>query len=132
MLYVHPDYLHDHWEFVKEGLTRIHDRASDRWKPEDVYSMLKANSAGLYIINDNDGFCILQPVKGWDGQELFVFAAYLKPGHDFMDESFEEVKQIGRNMNAKRIKFQSKRAGWHKRAIQLGYEFGHIEYEVSL
>lgn len=130
--YIHPDNLHDHWEFVKEGLKRIHDRAKDRWLAEDVYNMLKSNNAGLYLVNERDGFAILQPVRGWDGQELFVFGAYIVPGKDLMDEAFEEVKQIGRNMNAKRIRFQSKRDGWEKRAAELGYTKSHVEYELSL
>lgn len=132
LTYVHPDNLHSCWEFVEEGLQRIHDRARDRWLPEDVYSMLKANNAGLYLVNEREGFAILQPIRGWDGAELFVFAAYIVPGKDLMDEAFEEVKNIGRSMNAKRIKFQSKREGWKKRAAELGYEFGHVEYEINL
>ena len=130
--YIHPDNLHDAWDFVKEGLQRIHDRAKDRWKFEDVYHAIKSNSFGLYIVNEHEGFVILQPVRGWDGQELFVFGAYIVPGHDVMDEAFEEVKQIGKGMNAKRIRFQSKREGWSKRAQQLGYEPSHVEYELTL
>lgn len=130
--YIHPDNIHDCWEFVKEGLIRIHDRAKDRWKPEDVYHGIKSNVFGLYLVEDNKGFVVLQPLTGWDGKELFVFAAYIVPGANVMDEAFEEVKQLGRNMGAKRIKFCSKREGWKKRAAELGYQFSHVEFEVNL
>jgi hypothetical protein len=132
LTYIHPDNLHSCWEFVKEGLGRIHDRARDRWLPEDVYAMLKANAASLYLVNERDGFAILQLNKGWDGPELFVFGAYIVPGKDLMDEAFAEVKEIGRGLGAKRIKFQSKREGWKKRAAELGYEFGHVEFEIPI
>lgn len=132
LVYIHPDNLHAHWDFVKQGLERIHDRASDRWKTEDVYWMLKAGNASLHIVNDHDGFVVLQMLKGWDGPECHVFAAYIVPGKDLMDEAFEEVKGIAKACNAVRVKFQSKRKGWDKRAAQLGYELGHVEYELSL
>jgi hypothetical protein len=35
-------------------------------------------------------------------------------------------------LGAKRIKFQSKREGWKKRAAELGYEFGHVEFEIPI
>jgi hypothetical protein len=130
--YIHPDNLHSCWDFVKQGLTRIHDRARDRWMVEDVYSMLKANAAALYIVNEQDGFVILQQVRGWDAPEVFVFAAYIVPGRGVMDESFEEVKKIAASLGAKRIKFQSKRKGWEKRAAELGYQFSHVEYEIAI
>jgi hypothetical protein len=130
--YVHPDALYDVWPFIKEGLTRIHDRATDRWLVEDVYHGIKSNGFSLHIVNDREGFVLLQPTRGWDGPELFVFAAYIVPGHDVMDEAFDEVKRIGKSMGAKRIKFQSKRQGWAKRAEQLGYAFGHVEYEITI
>lgn len=130
--YVHPDNIHSHWDVVKEGIQRIHERAPDRWKAEDVYHMIKSNSLGLYMVNDGDGFALLQPIRGWDGPEMYVFAAYLKPGMDFIRDCFDEVKEIAKGMGARRIKFQSKRKGWEKTAERLGYNYGHTEYEVEL
>ncbi len=131
MQYIHPDNLHSVWEFVKSGIARIHERAPDRWMAEDAYSMIKNGSLHLYMYGD-EGFAMLQPIRGWDGPEVYVFAAYITPGKDFMTEAFEEVKEIAKQAGAKRIKFQSKRRGWEKKAYDLGYEFGHVEYEVQL
>jgi hypothetical protein len=132
LTYIHPDNLHSCWEFVKEGLARIQSRSPDRWKQEDCYTMVKNGSLVLYLANERDGFALLQPCKGWDGPEVFVFAAYIVPGKDLMAETFAEVKAIAVNAGAKRIKFQSKRAGWAIRAEQLGYTESHREYEVEL
>ena len=132
LIYIHPDNLHAHWEFVKEGLQRIHDRSTDRWLAEDIYWMLKGNQYSLHIVDDNKGFVILQSVKGWDGLEVFVFCAYIVPGHDVMDAAFAEVQEMARSVGAKRVRFQSMRKGWGKRAEQLGYKAGYQEYELEL
>jgi hypothetical protein len=132
LTYIHPDNLHNHWDFVKEGLDRIHSRSTDRWKAEDIYWMLKVGNYSLHIVGENEGFAIIQSVKGWDGLEMFVFCAYIVPGHDVMDEAFNEIKQIGKNIGAKRIRFQSMRRGWEKRAEQLGYKTGYTEYELEM
>ena len=132
LIYVHPDSLHDHWELVKTGLQRIQDRAQDRWKAEDVYHHLKCNSMGLYVQDSGKGFAILQPVKGWDGNELFIFAGYSLDSHDVVAQEIDSIKDIARNINAKRIRFQTKRKGWEKRAQEYGYTLGHVEYEIEL
>lgn len=132
MRFIHPNNLHDVWDLVREGLTRIHDRSSDRWKIEDVYWQLKNNGYTLHVCDGNKGFAILQTVIGWDGPEVFVFCAYVVPGEKVIDEAFAEIKDMARSINAKRIKFQSMRKGWGKRAEQLGYKPGYQEYELEL
>ena len=132
MRYIHPNNLHDVWGLVSEGLTRIHDRSSDRWKAEDVYWQLKNNGYTLHVCEDDKGFAILQMVNGWDGPEVFVFCAYVVPGEKVIDEAFSEIKDMARGIGAKRIKFQSMRKGCGKRAEQLGYKTGYQEYELEL
>lgn len=132
LTFVHPDNLHDHWELVKTGLQRILDRTSDRWKPEDVYHMLKSNVAGLYVQDSGKGFAILQPTRGWDGNEMFIFAGYSVDEHDVVAQEIEQIKDIARSIGAKRIKFQTKRRGWEKSAAEHGYMPSHTEYELTL
>lgn len=132
LTYIHPDNLHDHWDFVKEGLTRIHNRSTDRWKHEDIYWMLKAGNYSLHLVEENKGFVILQLVRGWDGPEMFVFCAYIVPGNDVMEESLNAVKDIAKQAGARRVRFQSMRKGWEKRAQELGYKTGYTEYELEV
>lgn len=94
--------------------------------------MLKAGQYSLHLVDDNKGFAILQLVRGWDGHEMFVFCAYIVPGNDVMDAAFAEVKEIARTAGAKRVRFQSMRKGWEKRAQELGYKTGYTEYELEL
>ena len=131
MQYVHPDSLHSVWDFVKEGLDRILARSPDRWKPEDVYWMLKTNNYFLHVY-ENKAFAILQPISGWDGKEVFVFAAYIVPGEGCITDCLNDVKRIATEIGAKRVKFQSKRDGWLKRAEQLGYKESYREFELEL
>lgn len=130
--YIHPDNLHSVWEFVEQGLDRIHDRSHDRWMNPDIYWMLKVNQYALYIVDDNKGFVILQQTKGWDGIEVHVFCAYIVPGENVMDAAFDEVKKLANGIGAKRVKFQSHRKGWERRAEELGYTTGYREYELEL
>ena len=132
MNYIHPDNLHSVWDFVLEGLKRIHSRSQDRWKPEDIYWQIKTGNYSLHLVDDNKGFVILQIINGWDGKECFVFCAYIVPGEAAIEDAFEEVKQMARSVNAKRVKFQSMRKGWSKRAEQLGYKPAYLEYEMEL
>ena len=130
--YIHPDNLHEHWKLVRDGLGRILERTQDRWIIEDVYHLLKTNSMGLYVQDGGKGFAILQPVKGWDGMELFIFAGYSMDDHDVISQDIDSIKDIARSINAKRIRFQTKRKGWEKRAEEYGYKLSMVEYEVSL
>lgn len=132
LTYIHPDNIHSCWDFVREGLQRILARSDDTWWPEDVYTQIKCGNYHLHLVEDSQGFVILQPIKGWDCLELFVFAAYIPPGGDVMDAAFSEVKQLAHQMGAKRIKFNSKRGGWQKRAEQLGYTQGYVEYVLDI
>jgi hypothetical protein len=63
---------------------------------------------------------------------MFVFCAYIVPGHNVMEEALDAVKNIAREANVKRIRFQSMRKGWSKRAEELGYRTGYTEYELEL
>jgi hypothetical protein len=120
------------WPFVVEGLNRIHQRSRDRWCNEDIYMQLKLGNCGLYIVNDMDGFVILQPLQGWDGGEMMVFVAYIPPGGNVMEEAFEDVKRIARESGMRRLKFQSMRNGWGKKAAILGWKPTYQEYEMEI
>ena len=130
--HVHADHISQHWDYIRNGLERILDRAADRWRPEDVYMQLKLGNCGLWLVMEPDlcGFVVLQPRPGWDGIEVNVFAAYRENG-DAMD-NIEDVKQIARGFNAKRLVFQSKRRGWDRRAEQMGYTLDHVAWGMEL
>jgi hypothetical protein len=132
LIYVHPDQLHDHWGMVKEGLEYIIAKTKDRWKPEDIYHHIKANSMGLYVLETGEGFSILQPIKGWDGTELYVFCGYSRVSHDVVLACMDQIKIIAKGIGAKRVKFQSNRNGFEKRAQEMGYSLDFVQYECEV
>lgn len=132
LIYIAPDNLHEHWPLVRTGLQRILDRTHDRWLPEDVYLMLKGGTAALFVQDNGKGFAVMQNNRGWDGNELFIFAGYSTDGHQIVLKEIEAIKDIARQYGCKRIKFQTRRRGWEKAAQEIGYEPTMTEYEVSL
>ena len=131
--YVHPDDLRTHWEYVRKGCKRIHDRVDERWEVEDLWMLLKNQNAALYMILNPEltGFVVLQLTTMYDVKEMNVFYAYSEDGR-VMDYAFPEVKDLARSLGAKRLTFMSQRRGWEKRAIELGYKVAHTVYEAEL
>lgn len=108
------------------------DKTKDRWRVEDVYHYLKISNMHLYMQESNKGFVILQPIKGWDGIELFIFCGYSRDDHDVVMQENEKIKEIGRTMGAKRIKFQSNREGFKKLATEMGFVLDYTQFEFNL
>lgn len=125
--YVAPDDVSKHWKFVREGLQYIVDKTGDRWLPEDVYMHIKSGNMGLYM--SDDGFAVLQPVKGWDGTELYIFCGYSRGGHDLVMQESEQIMDIAKSIGAKRVKFQSNRRGFEKLAQEMGYSLDFVQFE---
>lgn len=130
--YIHPEDLSKHWKFVREGLQYVVDKTQDRWLPEDVYMHLKSNNMGLYMQDSGDGFAILQPIKGWDGMELYIFCGYSRDKHDVVMQDIESIKDIAKSIGAKRVKFQSNRKGFNKLAQDMGYTLDFVQYEMEI
>lgn len=130
--YIPPEDIGKHWKFVREGLQYVVDKTKDRWLPEDVYMHIKSGNMNLFMQDSGDGFAVLQPVKGWDGMELYIFCGYSKDKHDVVMQDIDSIKDIARSIGAKRIKFQSNRKGFEKLAQDMGYTLDFVQYEVEI
>lgn len=93
---------------------------------------IKSGNMGLYMQDSGDGFAVLQPVKGWDGMELYIFCGYSRGEHDVVMQDTDSIKDIARSIGAKRIKFQSSRKGFEKLAQDMGYTLDFVQYEVEI
>lgn len=136
-MFVHPDILHGDWEKIKQGLQHVLDRTNERWLPEDIYAYLKLNRMTLHLAYEEceyKGFLILQPQQGWDGAELFVVVAYHADGGAFMEQDWymEQLKSMARRINARRIKFQSRRKGYQRRALQQGFALDNYQFSMEV
>lgn len=130
--YIPPEDIGKHWKFVREGLQYVVDKTQDRWLPEDVYMHIKSGNMNLFMQDSGDGFAVLQPVKGWDGTELYIFCGYSRGGHELVMQECEQIKDIARSIGAKRVKFQSNRKGFEKLAQDMGYTLDFVQYEVEI
>lgn len=134
---MHPDMLHGDWEKVKQGLLHVLDKTHDLWLPEDIYAYLKLNRMTLHVAYEDaeyKGFLILQPLQGWDGPELFVVVAYHSSGGAFMEQGWymDQLRVMAKRINARRIKFQSKRRGYQRRAVQQGFALDHYQFSMEV
>jgi hypothetical protein len=129
MILVHPDNLHDVWDFVREGLLKVSEKATDGWIPEDVYHSLKSGISSLhleYVDEKPVGFVVLNVVSDFRGKKLFIWVAYSVEGNA-VERHENELIEMARQVGCKRIAFESTRKGWEKL-----YTSTMITYEKDL
>ena len=106
------------WHLVEPGLLTLIKRCPDRFSPRDVYWFLKENKATLILINEGEGFMVLEmgqePFKGH--RILTVWLLYYLQAKKHKAQLLERIKQIGRQVNCTHLQFKSPRKGWFKEA----------------
>jgi len=117
------------WPWVRKGLIECAAKTQERYRPEDVYLLLQAKNAYLYVFEDdgtNIGFLIVQRMFDPDGPVLFVFALWGEVMRAFATECYGHLETLARSIGAKRIRMQSPRKGWAReeffRAVSMIYE----------
>ena len=113
--------LYDVWGWVRNGLVDCAGKTQERWLPEDVYLAIKGGSAFLYAIEhkgDEIGFTVLCQHNDPDGPCLFVWAMWTEPGAGAPVEGMicSALEAKAREIGAKRIRMQSPRKGWERKA----------------
>ena len=116
-----PAQLHDVWGWVRNGLMDCIGRTQERWLPEDVFVHIKAGTSHLFAIEhkgDDVGFTVLCQHADSDGPVLFVWALWVEPGAGKPIEGalYEALEQKAREIGARRVRMQSPRKGWERRA----------------
>jgi hypothetical protein len=127
--------LRQAWAFVRPALEHL-DRP-DGWYPEDVYLMLRSNSATLYLIYDKTGspagFFILRLIQDFDGPRVHIWILHaVSADFDVMAEFDEDLQGLARSAGAVRLTFSTNRPGWHKVAPKYGFAPREITYEKPI
>jgi hypothetical protein len=108
------------WKDIRPHLEKIIERGgSDGWISEDVYAIICAGNATLYV-NDGEwlGFCVVQLLPHYTTKKLHVWILHLESDPEpFMGR----LKDLARQHGATRITFSTARKGWEKRAERLGF-----------
>lgn len=119
------------WPQVRPLLERLAKRfGTDGWIPEDVYAIVAAGNASLYV-NDGKwiGFAVLQVLPNYTGRRLHAWVVHCEEDpNQFMGR----VREIARNCNCQKITFSSPRNGWMKRCERLGFKPTMVMYEQEV
>lgn len=117
LIYVPPEHLYKHWDSVKPGLEACRKRG-EPWIVEDVYHAIKSGQSSLYVASC--GFLVLTAQKSYDGMQLFIWCCYADSEQDPIAMFSDDLKEIARSIQAKRILFGSKR-NWERRLSEYGW-----------
>ena len=131
-LFIKPEDLQGYWPIIKEGLEKV-AKHGDHWIPEDIYAVVKTGNANLHIGYSNGyaGFIISQQVQAYDGPVLHIWAAYSEK-ENLLESGMVHFREWAKNINARRITFDSPRKGWKKVGEKLGFKPATIKYELRL
>ena len=127
LTYIQPAHLHDHWEAIKPGLEACRKRG-EAWIVEDVYHAIKSGQSFLYVASC--GFLVLTPQQSYDGNQLFVWCCYAN-ADDPISVFHDQLKEIAKSINAKRILFGSKRK-WDRKLEPYGWKQVSTIYGLEL
>lgn len=118
-VYIYPEEIRKHWDFVRDGLLKIQEKTPEEWIPEDIYAYCYNQKAMLWIYKQDDrevGFSVLQPNEG----TLHIWCLYFKNNHSFL-EAWVHIQELAKNGGNQFISFDSHRKGWSKTAKKLGF-----------
>ena len=118
--YVTQSTIKQHWDFIKFGLNKILRKSPECWIPEDVYAKAIYQQAHIWLVKsengNTDGFFILEP----SGDTCHVWCAWAVES-DLLVDGVEQIEKIARETGARRITFDTNRAGWSRVATKLGF-----------
>lgn len=119
--------LADVWSWIRPGLEQMIVQTELEILPEDVYALVKAGGAFLFMIRDDNGedlgFTILQRHVEIDGSAtLLVWFMWGLPGQLWtaQNEIHEHLAQLARGTRCKRLRMHSTRSAkaWQRRGWQ--------------
>jgi hypothetical protein len=130
---VAPTHLHAVWETLRDDLLVCLEQDPDHPLPEDVYTLIKAGTWGLYYASVRGsyvGFIVLQLIPEWAGGTRCHVVYISGPG--FFERGHDYVKQLARERGCARITCQASRPGFDKLTARLGYTPTARIYELRI
>jgi len=119
--YVSVDELRNWWPSIKPGLEKVKTKSPENWIVEDVYVDCFNQKSMLWVLIEDKrfvGFFILQPL----GNTMHIWVGWtLENNQQIVENGLKYIKILASQANSKYITFSSHRAGWQRRAAQLGF-----------
>jgi hypothetical protein len=127
------------YPLLAEACLRVGQREGESYFAPEIYAAVTAGQWVLFVVRDKGEMlglviCRCQVEPGDGAKSLFVLVAYVVPGSppDALAAGFKACKLYAKQCGAKTIQFVSKRAGWARRAQQLGYKPSRQVYELEV
>ena len=131
------------WPYIEAGVKEIHrlSGGSFGWGPLDVRAALeqkKALACFVYFDKERVGFFILRFFEDEFSRKKYVhvWLAYqypdFHPQSDLMIEVWDWIENEARKLGARYIEWDSNRAAWQKRAVDLGAKPHRTVYRKEL
>ena len=124
-----PGRLKHWWRIIEPDLQEVVDKGRGHSWLEDIYHEISNGQALLYIAmrgESYEGFVILKPLASEEDKTLFVWCV---SAPRIFDEGFEKVKEIGRQMGARKICFSSPKEAFQRWAPRKGFEISTVIYQ---
>lgn len=125
---------------LAEGCLRVATREGQPFFAPALYAEIMAGRWAQFVVYDDDNnpvgvFVCRAQVDTRSGQSvMFVLLGYVCPGQDSdaLAAGFDACKQYAAQCGCTKVQFASKRTGWARRALQLGYKPAQQLFELEV
>jgi hypothetical protein len=118
---------------------RVGKREGETYFAPEIYASITAGQWILFVVRDDSNpvgifICRSQAIPGDAAKCLFILVAYVVPGcgPDVLEAGFSTCKAYAKQCGCSFLQFVSKRAGWARRAAQLGYKPARQVFELEV
>ena len=127
------------YPLLAEACLRVATREGEPFFAPALYAEIMAGHWVLFVVYDNAEavgvfVCRAQVDPRTSTGKLFVLLAYTTPGRgpDALTAGFAACKQYAAQCQCTHVQFASKRIGWARRALQLGYKPAQQLFELEV
>lgn len=131
--HIEPGRLHDVWPELRDDLEHCLSQDPDAPLVEDVYTLIKTGSWGLYVGTVRGayvGFIVVQLVPEWSGGHRCHLLYVSGPG--FLEQGNEYIETYARARGCRRITYRASKDGFARLTAKLGYRRISSDYEKRM
>lgn len=129
MIAIPPNKLKDVWPTIREKVVSI--ESPEAIIPEEVFAMCASNQATLFMLNvggKNVGFMVVRLIL----PDLHLWLVHGENGYEIMKTFRADLMRLGRDTNATKITFGSRRRAWQEVSKDHGFTVRMIVYEAPV
>ncbi|MCO7225932.1 hypothetical protein [Pleionea sp. CnH1-48] len=121
------------WDDIRECVEKVQKTINANWSSDDVFDYCYEGHAAVFVCDD--GFIILEPKLEpfTHKKQLLLWIAYGKKGRINLTEKYaDDIMAIAKSIGADSVIGCSSRAGWSKKAIDVGWHYCYSVYEKEV